>query len=348
MRQMKKQDMRSLSRDARHERRQTVISLRATGMFYKEISRLTGLSVTGICDICKRHRAGGDKALVDRTGGRKAGQHMLLSPTEQKRIKKLICDKTPDQLKLPWALWTRAAVAQLVWQECGIKLGVRSTGNYLRRWGFTAQKPIKKAYEQDTALVTKWRAEQYPAMVRQAKKEGAEIHFCDETGLRGDDVRGRSYAPVGQTPVVKVKVNRSSLSIISSVTNKGQMRWKIFKGALNADIFIDFMARLVKGNAGKKVLLVVDNLRVHHSKPVKAWLEQNKEKIEVFYLPSYSPELNPDEMANADLKQAVTKLAPARTQHDLQQAASRHLRSVQKQPQRIKSYFQHEPVKYAA
>jgi transposase len=292
MQDMKKQDMRSLSRDARHERRQTVISLRATGMPYKEISQLTGLSVTGICDISKRHRAGGDKALVDRIGGRKAGQHMLLSATEQKRI--------------------------------------------------------KKAYEQDAALVAKWRAEQYPAIARQASKEGAEIHFCDETGLRGDDVRGRSYAPVGQTPVVKVKANRSSLSIISSVTNKGQMRWKVFKGALNADIFIDFMARLVKGNAGKKVLLVVDNLRVHHSKPVKAWLRERHKEIEVFYLPSYSPELNPDEMANADLKQAVTKLAPARTQHDLHQAASRHLRSVQKQPQRIKSYFQHDPVKYAA
>jgi transposase len=160
-----------------------------------------------------------------------------------------------------------------------------------------------------------------------AKVEGAEIHWSDETRLRSDDVRGRGYAPQGQTAVVKVNNKRHGLSIISTVTNRGTMRWKIFDGALNADILIDFMKRLVR-EAGCKVYLILGNLWVHHSKPVKAWLAEHNHEIEVFYLPSYSPELNPDEMANADLKQAVTKRAPARTQLQLVKAAARHLRSV--------------------
>ena len=147
--------------------------------------------------------------------------------------------------------------------------------------------------------------------------------------------------------MVRVNNKRHGLSLISTVTNKGTMRWKIFEGALNAQILIDFMKRLIR-DAGRKVYLILDNLRVHHSKLVKAWLAEHKHEIEVFYLPSYSPELNPDEMANADLKQGVTKLAPARSKLQLVKATARHLRSVQRQPERIRKYFEHEPVRYAA
>ena len=262
-------------------------------------------------------------------------------------MQKLIADKTPDQLKMPYALWSRAAVAELIEQRFGLKLKVRTMGMYLQRWGFTPQKPMRKAYEQSPAAVKKWLDEDYPALAQRARAEGAEIHWGDESGLRSDDVRGRSYAPRGETPVVRVPNKRHGLSIISTVTNKGQMRWRIFDGALNSTILIDFFKRLIKGQK-KKVFLILDNLRVHHSKPVKHWLAQHAEYIEVFYLPSYSPELNPDEMANADLKQAVTKLAPARTKLQLVMATARHLRSVQRQPQRIKKYFEHDPVRYAA
>jgi transposase len=275
------------------------------------------------------------------------GDGRRLEAEQEAAVRKLITDKTPDQLKMPYALWTRAAVGQLIEQRFGVRLPVRTMGLYLARWGFTPQKPMRKAYEQSPAAVKKWHEEQYPVIAACAKLEGAEIHWGDETGLRSDDVRGRSYAPQRRTPVVRVSNKRHGLSVISSVTNRGQMRWKIFDGALNSDILIDFMKRLVK-DAGRKVYLILDNLRVHHSKPVKAWLAEHKHEIEVFYLPSYSPELNPDEMANADLKQAVTKLAPARTKLQLVKATSKHLRSVQRQPERIRRYFEHEPVRHAA
>jgi transposase len=344
---MEATDMRSLSRAARHERRVQVIRLRKAGLSYELIAHQTGLSRTGVFNICARHQAGGAAALRDRIGGRPLGDGRLLSAEQEAEVRRLIADKTPDQLKMPYALWTRTAVAQLIEQRFGVVLAVRTMGLYLKRWGFTPQKPMKKAYEQSPAAVRRWLQEQYPAIAARAKAEGAEIHWGDESGLRSDDVRGRSYAPKGQTPVVRVNHKRHGLSVISTVTNKGQMRWKIFAGALNADILIDFLRRLVKGQ-DRKLFLILDNLRVHHAKPVKAWLAAHKQQIEVFYLPSYSPELNPDEMANADLKQAVTAQAPARTKLQLVKATARHLRSVQKQPTRIQSYFLHEPVRYAA
>jgi transposase len=344
---MQATDMRSLSREARHERRVQVIRLRKAGRTYDEIAAQTGLSRTGVFDICKRHEAGGAKALRDAPGGRQPGDKRLLSAEQEREVQRLIRDRTPDQLKMVYALWTRQAVAELIRDRFGIGLPVRTMGEYLKRWGFTPQKPMRRAYEQSPAAVRKWLDEQYPVIAASAKVEGAEIHWGDETGLRSDDVRGRSFAPQGRTPVVRVNSKRHGLSIISTVTNKGTMRWKIFDGALNADILIDFMKRLIR-DAGRKVYLILDNLRVHHSKLVKAWLAEHKHEIEVFYLPSYSPELNPDEMANADLKQAVTKLAPARTKLQLVKAAARHLRGVQRQPERIKSYFEYKPVRYAA
>jgi len=340
-------DMRSLSGPAREERRAQVIRLRKAGQTYDQIAQQTGLTKTGVFNICKRYAEGGSKAMKDAPAGRRSGQGRVLDLGQELLIRQLIADKMPDQLKMPYALWTRAAVGELIEQSFGIRLAVRTVGLYLSRWGFTPQKPMKKAYEQSPAAVKKWLENDYPAIAARAKAENASIHWGDESGLRSDDVRGRSYAPVGQTPVVRVPNKRHNLSIISTVTNKGEMRWKIFDGALNADILIDFLRRLIR-DAKQKIFLVLDNLKVHHAKPVKAWLEANKAYIEVFYLPSYSPELNPDEMANADLKQAVTKLAPARTKLQLVKATSSHLRSVQRQPERIRKYFEHEPVRYAA
>lgn len=162
-------------------------------------------------------------------------------------IQKLIADKTPDQLKMPYVLWTRAAVALLIEHHFGIRLPVRTMGLYLQRWGFTPQKPMKKAYEQSPAAVKKWLDEDYPVIAARAKAEDAEIHWGDESNLRSDDVRGRGFMPKGQTPVIWVNNKRHGLSVISTVTNKGQMRWRIFDGALNTNILIDFLRRLIKG-----------------------------------------------------------------------------------------------------
>jgi transposase len=344
---MDKIDSRTLSVQALNERRRRAVKMRLDGVSLKETAAQCEMSRTTVIAALKAFHAGGWKAVeVDRPG-RPAGTGRTLSAEQEREVQRLIRDRTPDQLKMVYALWTRQAVAELIRDRFDIELPVRTMGLDLSRWGDTPQKPMRKACEQSPAAVKKRLDEHYPVIAACAKVEGAEIHWGDETGLRSDDVRGRSFAPQGHTPVVRVNNKRHGLSIISTVTNRGQMRWKIFDGALNADVLIDFLKRLVR-DAERKVYLIVDNLRVHHSKPVKAWLAEHQQDIEVFYLPSYSPELHPDKMANADLKQAVTKLAPARTKLQLVKAAARHLRSVQRQPERIKSYFEHAPVRYAA
>lgn len=340
-------DARRLPLRVLNERRRRAVKLRERGMTLREVATHVELSVPTVMSAHRAYEAGGWKAVDVKPRGRQHGQGRHLTPGQEAEIRKLISDKTPDQLKMGFALWNRQAVAQLVKARLGIDVPIRTVGEYLKRWGFSPQKPIKKAYEQRPAQVRKWLDEDYPQIASRAKTEGAEIHWGDETGLRSDDVRGRGYAPKGQTPVVRVNNKREGLSIISTVTNQGKVRWKVFDGAMNADILIDFFKRLIK-DAKRKVFLILDNLRVHHARKVKAWLGEHEDEIEVFYLPSYSPELNPDECLNADLKDGVTRKAPARSKKQLKKAAISHLRKLQKSPARVRKYFQHQPVRYAA
>jgi transposase len=309
------------------------------------------LSYPAVCNIVKRYRAcemSGMAALAPTRRGRRAGEARALTAEQEAAIQRTIIDKRPEQLKMVFALWSRAAVMQLIEREYGIKLSVRGVGNYLARWGFTPQKPIKKAYEQRPEAVQAWLDEQYPEIEKRAKSEGGEIHWGDETALVNTDVRGRSYAPAGQTPVTYVVGGtRQKLSMIATVTNQGKARWMIIDEAFNADKLIEFLQALIQ-DAGRKVFLILDNLRVHHSKPVKAWVEERKDKIELFYLPSYSPELNPEERLNADLKQAMGKKVPVRTKAKLRDAANEHMTMLERSPERVKSFFQDPRVKYAA
>jgi len=340
-------DARYLPLAVLNERRRRAVKLRERGMTLREVAAQVELSVPTVMAAYRAYLAGGWSAVNVMPRGRKRGEGRQLAPEQEAEIRRLICDKTPDQLKMGFALWNRQAVSQLVQDRLGVQLPIRTVGEYLKRWGFTPQKPIKKAYEQRPAEVRKWLDEEYPQIAARAKAEGAEIHWGDETGLRSDDVRGRGYAPKGQTPVVRVNNKREGLSIISTVTNQGKVRWKVFDGAMNADILIDFFKRLIK-DADRKVYLILDNLKVHHARRVKDWLAGNEEHIEVFYLPSYSPELNPDECLNADLKDGVTRRAPARSKAQLKKAAISHLRKLQKSHRRVRKYFEHKPVRYAA
>lgn len=344
---MRENDARRLSMPELNERRRQAVQCRIKGMGLKETAELCGMSRNTVNQAWQRYKAGGWKAVHVWKTGRPPGLRRILTSEQEKETQRLIRDRTPDQLKMPYALWNRQAVRELIQHRYDRELHVRSVGKYLKRWGFTPQKPLRKAYEQQPGAVRKWLEEEFPAIRSRAKTEGADILWGDETGLRSDDVRGRSYAPRGLTPVVRVNHNRHGCSVIATVTNKGEMRWMVFKGALNSTILLRFLRRLVK-DARRKVFLVLDNLRVHHSKPVKEWLAQQQQIIEVFHLPSYSPELNPVEVANAALKDAVTKHAPARKKGQLDLFTSRFLRSLQRDPERVIALFQKDTVRYAA
>jgi transposase len=300
-----------------------------------------------VFDICQRFAAKGKKGLLSGKRGRKPDEQRLLDATQERAIKRLICRHMPDELGLDFALWSRDAVRALIRRQYGVRLAVRTTGTYLARWGFTAQKPLRRAYEQCPAEVRHWLRHEYPAIVARARRARGIIFWGDETGLRADDVRGRSYAPPGKTPVVQPNHRRIRLGLISAVSNRGELRWKVLDGAIKAPVLISFLQRLIR-DAKRKVFLILDRLRVHRSAAVREWLARHKAKIEVSYLPSYSPELNPDEGLNADLKQHVTRKAPMRSKQALKQATISHMRRLAKSPARIRSYFRQKPVRYAA
>ncbi len=345
---MDKEDARKQSREVLHERRKQVIRLNHQGVGVMQIATQTGLSWGAVNTALRLYESGGAAALKPKVRGKKMGKGRSLSAEQELEIQRTICDRRPEQLKMDFALWSRPAVMLLIEQEYDIKLSVRAVGNYLSRWGFTPQRPIKKAYEQRPEAVQTWLDEQYPAIEKRAKEEGAEIHWGDETALVNTDVRGRSYAPAGKTPVAYVVGGtRQKLSMVATVTNQGKTRWMIIDEAFNADKLIEFLGALIK-DAGRKVFLILDNLREHHSKPVKEWVAERQDKIELFYLPSYSPELNPEERLNSDLKQAMGSKVPARTKAKLKAAAIDHMTMLEQTPQRVMNYFRDPKVAYAA
>ncbi len=348
---MDKEDARYQKLEQLHERRKQVVRLhlRSTGVM--EIAALTGLSYPAVRKAIDLYVAGGWLAIKPAARGRSAGDGRLLSAQQEASLRRTLCDKRPEQLKMEFALWTRGAVKHFVEREFGVRLSIRATGEYLRRWGVTPQKPIKRAYEQRPEAVKQWLDQQYPAIERRAKAEGGEIHWGDETALVNTDVRGRSYGPRGKTPVtMAVGGTREKLSTISSVTNQGRANWMIIDGAFNHERLIEFLQALVRDGKRrcKKVFLILDNPGVHHGKPVKAWLGEHRRDIEAFFLPSYSPELNPDERLNADLKHAIGTKVPVRTKAKLRTAADEHLQFIAANRDRVRACFQDLIVKSAA
>ena len=345
---MEKEIARKQTLEQLHERRKQVVRLHKKGIKIMQIVAMTGLSYPPVRAAIDLFEAGGWAAIRPASRGRSRGDGRVLSAAQEEAVQRLIIDKRPEQLKMDFSLWSRAAVGQLIDQEFGIKLQVRSIGKYLTRWGFTPQKPIKRADEQSPEAVQNWLQGEYPAIEQRARAEGAEIHWGDETALVNTDVRGRSYAPAGKTPVaMAIGGTRQKLSMIATVTNQGKTRWMIIDEAFDADKLIEFLQALIR-DAGRKVFLILDNLRVHHSKLVKAWVAERKDQIELCYLSSYSPQPNPEERLNADLKQEMGKRVPVRTKAKLRDAANEHMTRLERDPERVMSYFQDRRVRYAA
>lgn len=346
---MEKTDFRSLSAEERHSSRKAAIRMLNTGMKKKEIAKAFGVAPNTVTNWCKRYLEQGLKGLPDKPRGIKSEDRKLLTTGQEREIQKMITDTMPDQLKLDYALWTRKAVKELIEREFDITLGLTTMGDYLRKWGFTPQKPKKRAYEQCSKKVQRWLDEEYPAIKQRAKAEEAEIHWGDETGVKNNCNHGRSYAPKGKTPVKSSMSKRFSVNMISTVTNQGKVQFMIYSDTMNADRFIEFLKHLIKGS-DRKIFLILDNLRVHHSKVVKAWLAQPEinTQVELFFLPSYSPERNPDEYLNCDLKQGISNKKSPKDKESLRRNVQEHMEMLQQNEQRVEKYFRHPDIQYAA
>jgi transposase len=344
---MEKIDFRTLSEQEQLGFRKQAIKLIKSGRKKGEVAEIIGVRGGSISEWWKNYKATGMKGLLSKKRGVKSEDKKLLSTQQEHVIQKMITDTMPDQLKLDYGLWTRKAVKELVEREFGVVLAINTMGDYLRKWGFTPQKPKKMAYEQCSKKVQKWLNEEYPEIQKRAKEENAEIQWGDETGVRNNCQHGRSYAPKGKTPTKKSMSKRFSLNMISTVTNKGKVQFMIYSENMNSDKFIEFLNQLIKNNE-QKIYLILDNLRVHHSYIVKDWIVENKDKIELFFLPAYSPEKNPDEYLNCDLKQGLSSKPAPKNQKDLKENLENHMRMLSQNPERVQKYFNHKDIQYAA
>jgi len=342
---MKNYDGRKLSPESQETLRGRVVEAILGGMKQKEAVRVFGVARSSINNWMAAYRAEGAKGLRRQKRGPKGGTS--LEPWQAAQTVRAITGRCPDQLKLPFALWTREAVVELMARKFGVEVSVWTAGRYLKRWGLTPQKPLRRAFEQDPEAVRRWLEDEYPGIRKAAKREGAEIHWGDEMGLRSDHQTGTSYGRKGQTPVIPGTGQRFKLNMISTVTNRGSLRFMVFKNEFNAKVFIKFLRRLLRTVPGK-IYLIVDRHTAHKAAKTKRWLEAHADRIRMFLLPGYSPQLNPDEFLNNDVKSnGLGRRRPASRE---EMAADLHgyLRSTQRQPTVVRSFFRAPSVRYAA
>lgn len=310
-----------------------------------QAAEVFGLSLDGVHKIWKRYRTGGIRNIAPRKRGVQGGKK--INGVQSAQVRRLIKDKLPDQLKLPFGLWTREAVKQLILEKYDIELSRWQIGRYLKSWGYTPQKPISKAFEQKPQKVKEWMEKEFPAITKKAKKENAVIYFGDETGMRSDHQAGTSYAPKGKTPVIKKTGQRFSLNMISAISNRGYLQFMIIDGRFNGDVFLTFLKQMIKYSR-QKIYFVTDGHPAHKTKKLKEWLEDNKNKIEVFFLPPYSPELNPQEYVNQDVKTNVIGKKRPINKAQMRNDVEDFMHNRKNDKIQVQKYFHEKHVRYAA
>jgi len=342
---MKIQDARSLPSIAQEDLRRKVIEAIRDGKKQVVAAKLFGVTRQAIGKWVKKYREGGVRSLRARKRGRPARSSLL--PWQAAQIAKAVIDHYPEQLRLPFYLWTREAVAELIHRRFGMQLSVWTVGRYLGRWGFTPQKPLRQAFEQDREQVHRWIEEKYPGIRRLAKQLKAEIYWGDEMGMRSDHACGCSYGRRGETPVIPGTGKRFGCNMISAITNRGRLYFMVFKERFRADVFVEFLRRLVR-QVGRYLFLIIDQHPVHISGKVKKWLKKHEQHLRVVYLPGYSPELNPDEHLNQDVKSNAVGRRRPHNQKEMICNVRSYLYGRQRQPQLVKKYFEAKSVRYAA
>lgn len=340
--------------DARHLSDQALQILRLRALHGIELgySELDLSELLGVCHetISRWWTAYTDEGLDslpgDRTG-RPLGSGRFLSDQQAQRIQELIDNNSPEKVGIAHALWTRRAVRDLIRKEFDLNLAERTVGQYLRRWGYTSKKPARHSRLQKPDEVQQWLEETYPAIQEQAARENAEILWTDEVGVDADQHPGSGYAREGERATMEVPGPHIRVNQISAISNEGTLRFMTYKGSLNAAVFLVFLKKLIEG-ASRKIILIADRLQAHKTPEVMAWVEAHKDQIEVFYLPAYSPELNPVEYMNDDMKGEVNKAGLPENRGSLHSRIIKIMKTIACVPKHVISYFLHPCVQYAA
>jgi len=338
-------DARALPAAAQEDLRRRTVKAVRDGMTHAKAARVFGIARPTVTRWVTAYETSGAPALKAKRRGRPPGTQLALHPAAL--TVRLITTRCPDQLRLPFALWTREAVQQFLAERFGLAVSVWTVGRYLQRWGLTPQKPLRRAFEQDPAAVRRWLAEEYPAIQAAAKQAGATTHWGDEMGLRSDHQTGTSYGRRGRTPIIPGTGQRFRCSVLSTVTNRGHLAFMVFREGFCVAVLLRFLRRLLR-HSRTPVFLIVDRHPVHRAKAVQRWLAARPGRIRLFFLPAYSPELNPDEYLNQDVKSNALGRQRPRHQAELIGTLRSSLRSRQRRPTYVRRYFQAEPVQYAA
>lgn len=340
---MKKLDGRKLKHEVLEAMRIRAVLAVERGESPEAVIKSYGMTRGCIYKWIARYREGGIEALKSKP---LAGRPLTLNGQQLRWIYKTITGKNPLQLDFPYALWTREMVKELIEKKYAVKLSAVSVGRLLKKLGLSCQKPLMRAFQQDPIIVQEWVDKVYPAIKEEAKKEGAEIYFEDESGVRSDYHRGTTWGIEGQTPVIRTTGARFSLNMISAVNAQGKMRFMTVKGKVNGGVFCDFLKRLMH-NAEKKIFLILDGHPVHRSTRVKKFVESTGGRLRIYYLPPYSPELNPDEQVWNNVKGKIGR-STVKGPNDLDSKVRGHLIALQRNPEKIRMFFQEPSVRYAA
>lgn len=312
-----------------------------------QLAGLLGLRRETVCRWWSAYQKGGLDAIPQDRTGRPLGSGRTLDETQAAALQAKLKDHHPDDWGIAAPLWTRRAVRDLIRNEYGIDMPIRTVGEYLNRWGYTPKKARRRTKKQNPEEVREWLENIYPAIAEVAEREQGEIHWCDEKGVGANEFSGRGYAPVGETPEIEVESHPCQMNVISTITNDGHLRFMTYRQTMTASVFLLFLNRLVQG-ASKKIFLIVDRLPAHTTASVEAWLLGREDKIEMFYLPRRAPELNPDEYLNNDIHSGVNATCLPDNQSELRTNIQRFLHKLAQLPEHVMSYFENPFISYAA
>jgi transposase len=341
---MKKHDARKLDHETLTELRKRAVKSIRNGQSPEKVALAMNIHRVTIYGWLALYREGGLGALkAEKRGGRPA----KLDGKALKWIFTIIKTKNPTQMKFPFALWTSKMVGQVIYKRFGVRLSKASVCRLLNQLGLTPQRPVWKAYQQKPKAVREWLKKEYPRIRSMAQRMKADIYFSDEAGVRSDHHSGTTWAVKGKTPSVISTGARFSLNMMSAVNAQGAFRFMVVKGSIGAGKFIEFIKRLIHGSS-RKVFLIVDGHPAHKAKVVQEFLKTIKDKFRLFFLPPYSPELNPDEHVWNDVKNNAVGRKIITTPKQLHETVVGHLRMIQKSPDRVMAYYNSKTTRYAA
>jgi len=335
-------DGRTLSHEVSEHIRVMAVRRVRGGERPSEVIKSFGLCRTTIYPWLRKVRRRGEKVLKAR---KHRGPQPKLSSRQKQQVRRWINGKDPRQYGFDFGLWTRKVVGSLIEERLGITVGITAVGRLLAELEITPQKPLRRAYERDPVAVETWKAERYPALRKRAKRRGAEIFFLDEAGIRSDAPPGRTWGPKGQTPVVKTSGKRQSVNAISAGATRGAFWYATFTGRLNATRFVEFL-RVFLGRRRRRVMLIVDGHPSHRAKMVASHVAETKGKLEIYFLPGYAPDLNPDEFVWNHVKKNGICKKPLRRDESLRARVEKDLADIKADPNLVRSFFRAPSVVY--